>query len=36
MTGTRIVTDAIYHCGSLIVIATDRKVAHDKKQKSPG
>jgi hypothetical protein len=36
MTDTQMVTDAIYHCGSLIVIATDNKVAQDKKQKSAG
>ena len=33
MTDTRMVTDALYHCGSYIVIATDAKVAADKKQK---
>ena len=33
MTDTQTVTSALYHCGSLIVIATDNKISEDKKQK---
>lgn len=33
MTDTQMVTSAIYHCGSLIVIATQVKVAAEKKAK---
>jgi hypothetical protein len=32
MTDTQMVTSAIYDCGSLIVVATDAKVAADKKK----
>ena len=32
MTDTQMVTSALHHCGSLIVIATDNKIAEDKKQ----
>ena len=34
MNDTQMVTSALYDCGSLIVVATDAKVAADKKQKS--
>lgn len=34
MTDTQMVTSAIYDCGSLIVVATDNKMAADKKKSS--
>jgi hypothetical protein len=33
MNNTQVVVTAIYHCGTLIMVATDAKVAADKKQK---
>jgi hypothetical protein len=33
MTDTQTVTSAIYHCGSLIVVATENETARDKRQK---
>jgi hypothetical protein len=34
MTDTQMVTSALYHCGSLIIIATDNKIAEEQKQKA--
>ena len=33
MTNSQTVTSALYHCGSLVIIATNNKIAEDRKQK---